>query len=118
MKNLLQNPTTECEWWEIICGWSGSYNVLYDESADTIFDHGYCVYQIFNVDEISPNYEMLPNETLAATADRGSRSKVMQGTLDSSNVMCASVSGSSFRLPSLIIEKLAKSHALKKYNFR
>ncbi len=29
-----------------------------DELADTIFDHGYCMDQIFNTDETGPNYTL------------------------------------------------------------
>ncbi len=42
-----------------------------DELADTIFDHYYCMDQIFNADETSQNHKTLPSKTLAAKVDRG-----------------------------------------------
>ncbi len=32
-----------------------------DELTDTIFDHGYCMDQIFNADATGLNYKMLPS---------------------------------------------------------
>ncbi len=45
--------------------------ILYcNELAYTIFDHSYCMDQIFNAGDISVHYKMLPNKTVAAKVDR------------------------------------------------
>ncbi len=55
--------------YKIICGLVEA--TLYcDELTDTIFDHGYCMHQIFNSDATCLNYKMLPRKTLAANVDR------------------------------------------------
>ncbi len=44
--------------------------LYYEELADTIIEHGYCMDQIFNADETSLNDKMLRSMTLAANADK------------------------------------------------
>ncbi len=47
--------------WELCC-------TVGNELADTIFDCGYSMNQIFDADEIGQNYKMLPSEMLAAAS--------------------------------------------------
>ncbi len=58
-----------------------------DELADTIFNHDYCMDQIFNTDETCLNYKILPSKTLAAKANRDSYGKEVLEMCDCYN-MC------------------------------
>ncbi len=94
----------------------GVDTMLYcDELVDTIFDHGYCMDQIFNPDETSLNYKMFPSKTtLAVKADReapgAKKCKECVPVLTSTNT------SRSFWLPSLVIGKSVKSRDLKNYD--
>ncbi len=81
-----------------------------DELADTISDNGYCIDQVFYVDETSLNYKMLPTMTLAAKADR--RAAGAKKCKECVTVLGANASRS-FRLPLLVIRKSVKLRALK-----
>ncbi len=86
-----------------------------DELAGSIFDHGYCVDQIFNADETGLNYKMLSSKTLVVIADKeahgAKKCKECVPVLTCPNA-CAS-----FRLPLLVIGKSVKPRASKNYHF-
>ncbi len=65
----LQYPASICEC-EKLSEDEVEVTLCCDELADTIFDYGYCMDQIFNTDEIGLNYKMWPSQTLVAKADR------------------------------------------------
>ncbi len=71
---------------------------------------------IFNTDETSLNYKMLPSKTLAVKTDRGAHmAKKCKGYV---TVLTYTNASSSFRLSLLIFGKSAKPRAWKNYDFQ
>ncbi len=63
------------------------------ESAEPIFDHRYCTDQIFNANETSLSYKMLPSKILAMKADR--EAPILKKCKEHVTVLtCANASGS------------------------
>ncbi len=71
--------------------------------------------QIFNADDTSLNYKMLPYKTLTVKADR--EAPGAKKCKEYLTVLTCAITYRSFRLSSLLFVKLAKSCALKNYDF-